>query len=472
MIKCIRDSAIRIPVNEETKQLAWFRQVQTFLIRKEIPFGAKSDDEVVFKKYYDVDVETKYLMIPRFYPLRAPGVKVVDRMSDGKDVRFASKIIPRNTLQKDAINWMTTNKKGILCLQPGEGKTVVAIESISRIGKKTIVYVHKDALVKQWYERFMEHTEIRPSRISKLKSNNYEHQLLNSDVIITTSQLMCSLLKNKKNVKRILRQADFGIAIWDECHTCAGAEQYSRSSLHTPAARVYGLSATPGRADGNTDIMELNLGKIYIPDNDESSTMIPKIVQLKFSHGIIDPHYNHLYRNTAWDRQQGNKAGQLDRDRYLKMIVSSKNSRYLKVMRKVVKNIVDSERTMILLSDRINILDEISKICPNKNEVGFFIPRSKKDRDEHLTRRLVFSTFGSCRDGVDKPEVDCLVLANPTGNWQQAIGRAIRSKNGKKQPVIIDVIDSDCQDHVKRGERRKDSYEEKGWIVEERIIKF
>jgi len=472
MLNCVRDSCIRIPVTDEIKKKSWFRQIQIFLTRKEVPFGAKNDNDVIFKKYYRVDKEAKELLIPRFYPVPKSEIKLIDQIPKGKDIEVESNIKPRNSLQADAMMWMTKNKKGILCLQPGEGKTVVAIEAICRIGKKSIIYVHKDSLVKQWHERFMEHTEIQPSRITRLRSDKYKEQLLNSDIVITTAQLMCSLLKNHPDVTDVLKEADFGIAVWDECHTCAGAEQYSRSSLHTPAARVYGLSATPKRSDGNTDVMELNLGKVFVPDNSDSSTMIPKIIQLKFKHGIILRHHDYLFRNTDWDRKQKYKAGELDRDRYLKLIVTSKSSRYLKVLRDVVKKVAHSDRTMILLSDRIRILDELAKVCPNEDEVGFFIPRSGKNRDEHLTRRLVFSTFGSCRDGVDKPEVDCLVLANPCGNWEQAIGRAIRSKNGKQQPVIIDVVDLDYDGYVRWAERRKDQYLEKGWKVEERIIRF
>jgi superfamily II DNA or RNA helicase len=73
---------------------------------------------------------------------------------------------------------------------------------------------------------------------------------------------------------------------------------------------------------------------------------------------------------------------------------------------------------------------------------------------------------------VDKAEVDCLIMANPCGNWEQAIGRAVRPSENKKQPVIIDIVDLDVDHYVKWAERRKEQYLEKGWLVEERVIRY
>lgn len=471
MIICNRDSCIRIPVTDEIKTQEWFRQIQKFLIRKEVPYGEKSD-VFEYKKYYHVDIESKELMIPRHYPVPKDKVQIVDRVVEGKEIDIKCKISPRDEMQKEGIEWMSQSDQGILCMQPGQGKTVVTIAAICKVKRKAIIYVHKDSLVKQWYDRFVEHTEAGVGQIRQLRTSKYKEDLLEADVVITTAQAMCSLIKRKPDLFEIMKKAEFGFAVWDECHTCAGAEQYSKSSLFTPVKRAFGLSATPNRSDGNTDIMELNLGKIYIPQNQDISTMIPKIVQLKFKHGLFPRHERWLMRNTEWDAKQGYKAGELDRDRYLKSLVTSQASRYLKVMSTVIKDIDNSGRIMILLSDRIKILDELATFCKNKEEVGFFLPRSGKDRDLHLTRRLVFSTYGSCRDGVDKKEVDCLVLANPVGNWEQAIGRAIRACEGKKQPVIIDVVDLDVEGYVRWAEKRKEQYLEKGWKVEERIIKF
>jgi len=115
-------------------------------------------------------------------------------------------------------------------------------------------------------------------------------------------------------------------------------------------------------------------------------------------------------------------------------------------------------------------LDIASEVCKDKSEVGFFIPRSGKNRDEHLTRRLVFSTYGSSRDGTDKKEIDCLVLATPVSNIEQATGRAVRSSPGKDQPVIIDLVDMEDDSLMGRYHYRLGFYNRKNWNVEEKEI--
>ena len=92
-----------------------------------------------------------------------------------------------------------------------------------------------------------------------------------------------------------------------------------------------------------------------------------------------------------------------------------------------------------------------------------------------LKRKLVFSTPGSARDGTDNPTLDCLVLATPVGNLDQAIGRVCRKKDNKPVPIVIDIVDSGCKDMVKKAEYRKNYYLEKvkknGWTFEEKFLK-
>jgi hypothetical protein len=124
----------------------------------------------------------------------------------------------------------------------------------------------------------------------------------------------------------------------------------------------------------------------------------------------------------------------------------------------------------LLISDRIKILDGIASALP-KHDIGFFIPRSKDKRDEALYKKFVLSTPGSSRDGTDRDELDCLVMANPTSNIEQAVGRVTRYRPNKPQPIVFDCVDTDFEELVKKAEWRKKVYAEKGWTVEEKFLK-
>ncbi len=90
------------------------------------------DDHISKMKFYEDRGDS--VLIPRFYPIDIP---VSDNTDEGKDILIESHIVPRNKRQEKAIKFLLDNKKGILQLEPGTGKTVIAIASICEIKKKT-----------------------------------------------------------------------------------------------------------------------------------------------------------------------------------------------------------------------------------------------------------------------------------------------------------------------------------------------
>ncbi len=97
------------------------------------------------------------------------------------------------------------------------------------------------------------------------------------------------------NLLDIMKSANYGFSVWDECHTSVSAEKFSISSLFTPADKTFGLSATPERRDGNSDIISLNLGPVYEPQKDSDYTMNPKVALLKFDHEIMSSEGDRKY---------------------------------------------------------------------------------------------------------------------------------------------------------------------------------
>ena len=133
-------------------------------------------------------------------------------------------------------------------------------------------------------------------------------------------------------------------------------------------------------------------------------------------------------------------------------------------------------------------------------DVGIFIPTAIGDKKYHKqldrvtdtmdlreafdTKRVVFSTYTAARDGNNRKALDALVMAVPTGNVEQAAGRVLRTLDGKKQPIVVDLIDTEgpmirsyldpsvkVNWFLKGAQKRKEFYEKMEWEVQENWLK-
>ena len=109
------------------------------------------------------------------------------------------------------------------------------------------------------------------------------------------------------------------------------------------------------------------------------------------------------------------------------------------------------------------------KIIDDK-KTGLFVSATKDDRNVILGKDIIFSTYQMSRDGLDVPSLDCVVFCTPVSNIEQAVGRIVRTCDGKKSPVIIDLVDSGSVDMMKRSSYRKKFYTQKGWKLEEKKL--
>ena len=69
---------------------------------------------------------------------------------------------------------------------------------------------------------------------------------------------------------------------------------------------------------------------------------------------------------------------------------------------------------------------------------------SKIELSHTKKRRVVLGTYKMCSTGTDVPKWDTLVMATPRADVKQSIGRVLRAVDGKKQPVIFDLVDKNA----------------------------
>lgn len=418
------------------------------------------------------------ILIPRYFPID----NVEDKSCEGDDIEVVSNLIPRNERQEKVINYMLTNNCGVIRLEPGSGKTCISVDVLSKIGKRAIIFVHKKSLREQWIEEILHFTNLKKEDIGVLNSATFEDDL-KKPLIISTVQGFCSLLKNKhlKKFRKLLDKSGIGVAVFDEVHMAIGPQEFTKCSLSLNCRRVYGLSATPTRADGNDDIITYHLGKVkyYKPEEDE--LLRPIVYMMYFPFKVYSAHKKYLH----WG------GGFLVPKYYQQMFKSSK---YNDTVSNIIKQLHEKGRTILTLGIRTTALLAIAETCKlSRSEVGIFIPTAINDKKYHKQvdlisdtrdldeafkkKRVVFSTFNAARDGNNRKSLDTLVMSVPTGNIEQAAGRVLRTLEGKKTPYVIDLIDTEGPIVNQNGEKvpwfirsankRKEFYAEKDWIVKE-----
>jgi SNF2 family DNA or RNA helicase len=112
--------------------------------------------------------------LPRYYGLEKYGEPKNNILLDGETINleFEGTIRP---IQQDSIDTVITPdgiKNGIISLDTGLGKTVVALKLISLIKRKTLVVVHADFLLDQWIARIKQY--LPTARIGVIKQERCE----------------------------------------------------------------------------------------------------------------------------------------------------------------------------------------------------------------------------------------------------------------------------------------------------------
>jgi len=441
MITLKRESGIIIPKSEPCEKYYWMIKQDLTRVNKEY----HSDEYVTNTFYYEGE---DYLLVPRFFPVEKYfSCRLVDNISDGETIKIDHNITPRNSLQERTIKYMLRNDNCLIKLNPGTGKTVMTTFVIAERRKKTLILVHRDSLVSQWKDEILKFTNLKEEQVCRLESSNFK-DVFNNSIIISTVQTFRSLLnKHFDEFKHILNTANIGILVNDECHSVNGAPKFSECSLHIPAKIIIGLSATPNRNDGNSDIIRYHLGSVYSDTSDEG-TMSARVTVLLFNYQIDSPR---RFKYLRW-------GGKFNRSRYLNL---ARKSDILVNVCKGLLNTFSEDRDILLISERLNFIDVLYQWTPVDSKAKFIAGSSNDD----LQKQIVFSTPGKIRDGVNIPKKDCLIVTTPVKNMTQLAGRVIRTNKDKKEPIIVDMVDIGCRDMKVTFSNRLNFYKSKNWKV-------
>lgn len=444
-----RTSGICIP--RELENETFYKYIKENLTRRFRNYG---DSSFTYHNFFVED--DKILKIPRFFPIwDYTSCKIENMFGPGEDIKINHNIKLRDELQKNIVSYLMENNRGIIQASPGSGKTVTGVCCVAERKKKTFILVHRDSLADQWKgpgtpdkpQGFLAFTDLKEDEVVRLTSSNFEHAL-KKPVIICTDQTFISLLRrNRANFLIALNKANIGIFIADEVHTTVGAPTFAECSIHIPSPIAFGFSATPYRYDGNGDIIEYHLGEVFEPEG-EATVMDARVTVMLFDYGISKKSFYYVH----W-------GGYFQRARYFNLLRRSKMLE--NVSKSLITKFINDNRDIVYITERINHIDMLHKWAPIEDKTRFI----SGDKIDVLNCRLVLSTPGKMRDGVDIPKKDCLIMSTPISNIEQMCGRIVRVSKNKEEPIIIDLVDIGEEEISKHLSSRISYYEKEKWKV-------
>lgn len=233
----------------------------------------------------------------------------------------------------------------------------------------------------------------------------------------------------------------FGLLMLDEVHHMA-AECFVQSCQLFSAKYRLGFSATPTRRDGKTQLLHWHVGPILVKGQ------------------ILESRPKVLVRHTGWciptrSTRRGNGWEQVPipyapgRMMLVTKAMASSDGRNMEIVNFVVQSYASGRLTLILSELREHHLNRLFQMLTNEGvpgqDIGYYVGGMSKTELSHTKqRRVVLGTYAMCSTGTDVPKWDTLVMATPRADVKQAIGRVLRSVEGKKQPVIFDLVDRDA----------------------------
>ena len=332
--------------------------------------------------------------------------------------------------QENAVKSLIQSEGGILQSKAGSGKTRMGIATICRMGKKTLWLTHTNELLNQSYNAAAEF--IDKKLLGKITAGNIQ---IADGITFATVQ---TLSKADLNALRY----EWDMIVTDEIHRACGsatkATMFSKVLNNLAARYKYGLSATLHRADGLIKCTYALVGGVAhtVPDS------------------VVNTMRVEIQKKETWvqiSRQCLDTDGTLC---YAKLInyLAEHTERNLQIVDDIVE-LSDKKHSIILLSDRVEQLNRIYDMLPDRcqdNAVVLHGKVKKEHREQALEemrnreKHILLATYQLAKEGLDVPCLDRLLLATPVKDYAivvQSVGRIARVCEGKGMPVVYDYVD-------------------------------
>jgi len=403
-----------------------------------------------------------YLGVPRYYFRNVESVArtVVDEMSYGRQIvlRLTSELWDDQIgpIKKFDQCYRNGRRGFVLEAPPGSGKTVMLIKMMEMLGKTALVVVPRSNLVEQWIDRLIEHSNLSRRDIGIVEEGRGVWRGKSVVVGLVHSVVLDRYGSGFRDY--------FGTVVFDEVDRSVPPETFAPAVAMFPAAYRIGASATVERPDGLHVIIQKHIEQVRIRCRGKNR-MKPLVVM-------------HFFHESSGYVHMGSRK--MNRRGMLLSRIASNPKRNL-IICGYVKKLYDSGRRVLVLSDRKQQLVDLKTILVKRfgiprKEIGFYVrslPVSGKEvsvSDSERRRvasacKVILATYGMFGLGTDIPDLAGLVYATPQSDVRQTKGRIERISEGKKSPIVVDIVDTYYRDALGWANARRRRYMMEGLPV-------
>lgn len=342
-------------------------------------------------------------------------------------------------IQQEALDQIEESRRlgcnrGLVVLATGLGKTYLAAFDVKRFQPKKVLFiVHILEILKQTMKSFQDVLANESSEMGLFTGD---------DKSIEKKYLFASIqsLSRKQNLEKFSK-SEFDYIIIDESHHTA-APTYNKLFSYFSPKYFLGLTATPDRMD-QKDILSFYDNNLIYDVSQEEAIKRGFLVPFKYFGFKDNVDYSSIYFNGfRYDIDDLNKLLLIEKrdeqiiDKYQEMAANRKTIAFCVSIEHAewsCKKFNEAGIKSVAIHSKLDKPDfDIDLSAQEKNTKDF--------RDGKYQVAFVVNMFN---EGIDIPDVDCLLFLRPTESktiFIQHMGRGLRISPNKEDVLILDFI--------------------------------
>lgn len=406
---------------------------------------------------YDYDTDKKRLYLPRgldivYVEKILNTVANIDYTPDPYDtMSIRVKTMPRDDIQKKSISYLIgegdfnyTKKYSqmLLNLPTSVGKTYVTTAALQFLAMKCIVITPTDRLKEQWFNNFIDKSDLDKSMICDVNGSATIKKLLKSKnlkykIYLVNHGTLSSYAKSNgwEAVGEFFRHIKVGVKVYDEAHL--NFENTLHIDFYTNTKKTIYLTATFERSDFRENYLFNICFKNLIKYGYETRQEVRKhILYLGLFYNSKPDLATQGYMSTNMGFNKVRYADyQLSCDKFYNAITYCLN--FFK----------DIEGKIMIMCTTISLVDSVVKFINDSYEDLSAYPYHSKISDEDKTKALssniIVTTPKSAGTGVDIPGLRAVIMCEAYSSNVQAdqISGRLREYAKDKKTCYVELVD-------------------------------
>ena len=338
-----------------------------------------------------------------------------DRKETGKTVvlPWVKEPYPLRPYQQEAVDLMLSLNRGVINFATGLGKTLIALHTVKKYKKTTLIVCPSESVAKQFYSLFVK--SFGQNKVAFFGAGKKK-----------TSDITIGIAASISKSISIFKNLDIGLMIIDETHHTPANTFYDIAEGLADVGKVFGLTATDYRSDGKDILINAGCG--------------PVLIRRDIKWGVD----NKWLAEPFFFMRQVKTSGRDYKDDKLKSYKEHvlNNQKMKDVIKKDAEKMMSLNKSVLILVDEVAHGEELAR----QPGIPFATGTDSKSQDyvDALNNGEIpglVGTDGKIGEGSDTQNVDVLILANfvaSRGPVIQAVGRGLRRTETKTKCIIID----------------------------------